>query len=147
MVMTNAQEAGPARGQKSAATASTRQDQPQARRNVEAQAGSAGAPAIVLRLVGEMFDLACEGALPPRTAQKRPECHIRQIAMYLCRVVLSMPYQQIAAALGRDRTTVIHGCAVVEDRRDMPAYDGFVERCERCVRAVFATDREDRDER
>lgn len=92
---------------------------------------------IVELLVGELFDLACQGSLPRETAVRRPECHIRQISMYLCRVVLSMPYQHIARGLNRDRTTVIHGCAVIEDRRDNPAYDAFVDRCERCVRAIF----------
>ena len=94
-------------------------------------------PHIVELLVSELFDLACEGNLPRETAARRPKCHIRQISMYLCRVVLSMPYQKIASGLGRDRATVIHGCAVVEDRRDNPAYDAFVDRCERCVRAIF----------
>jgi hypothetical protein len=58
--------------------------------------------------------------------------------MYLCHVVLSVPYQTIGRSFGRDRSTVVHACAVVEDRRDDPGYDLFVERCERCVNAVFA---------
>ena len=70
---------------------------------------------------------------------RRPQCHIRQISMYLCRVVLSLSYGAIGRALGRDRSTVVHACAAVEDRRDDRAYDVFVERCERCVLAVFAS--------
>ena len=92
---------------------------------------------IVERLVGELFALGCQGVLPRGTRERRPDCHIRQITMYLCRVVLSMRYQHIAQAVGRDRSTVIHGCAAVEDRRDMAAYDVFIDRCEGCVRAVF----------
>ncbi|MBW3098640.1 hypothetical protein KY465_15250 [Pseudohoeflea sp. DP4N28-3] len=76
--------------------------------------------------------------LPHSVTRQRPQCQVRQIAMYLCRVALSMSYQSIARALQRDRSTVIHGCAVVEDRRDHPAYDAFLDSCERCVRAVFA---------
>ena len=97
---------------------------------------------VVEGLVSELFDLACQGPLPYQLAERRPRCHARQITMYLCRVVLSMTYQQIALAVGRDRSTVIHGCAAVEDRRDVLAYDGFIERCERCVRAVFTPDGE-----
>ena len=78
---------------------------------------------VVERLVGELFALGCQGVLPRGTRERRPDCHIRQITMYLCRVVLSMRYQHIAQAVGRDRSTVIHGCAAVEDRRDMAAYD------------------------
>jgi DnaA-like protein len=97
---------------------------------------------VVERLVDELFDLACQGPLPYALSERRPRCHARQITMYVCRVVLSMPYQQIASALGRDRSTVIHGCAAVEDRRDLTVYDGFIDRCERCVRAVFSIDGE-----
>lgn len=93
---------------------------------------------VVLRLVTELFEAALEREFASGVAQRRPRCHMRQIAMYLSHVVLSVPYRTIARAFGRDRTTVVHACAVVEDRRDDLGYDRFVERCERCVIAVFA---------
>lgn len=93
---------------------------------------------VTWRLVAELFAAACERDLPEGVARRRPRCHMRQIAMYLSHVVLSVPYQGIATAFGRDRTTVVHACAVVEDRRDDAGYDHFVEQCERCVKAVFA---------
>ncbi len=93
---------------------------------------------VTWRLVAELFAAACERDLPEGVARRRPRCHMRQIAMYLSHVVLSVPYQGIATAFGRDRTTVVHACAVVEDRRDDAGYDRFVEQCERCVKAVFA---------
>jgi len=93
---------------------------------------------VTWRLVSELFAAACERDLPEGAARRRPRCHIRQIAMYLSHVVLSVPYQNIATAFSRDRTTVMHACSVVEDRRDDAGYDRFVERCERCVKAVFA---------
>ena len=93
---------------------------------------------VVWRLVTELFAMAGDRDLPEGTAQRRPRCHMRQIAMYLSHVVLSVPYRTIAIAFGRDRTTVVHACSVVEDRRDDTGYDRFVERCERCVEAVFA---------
>jgi hypothetical protein len=93
---------------------------------------------VVWRLVSELFDAACARDLPPGVARRRPGCHMRQIAMYLSHVVLSVPYRTIAKAFGRDRSTVMHACAVVEDRRDDIGYDRFVERCERCVNAVFS---------
>lgn len=93
---------------------------------------------VVWRLVCELFDAAFEPELSlSPMARRRPRCHMRQIAMYLSHVVLSVPYGTIAVAFGRDRSTVAHSCAVVEDRRDDKAYDRFVERCERCVNAVF----------
>lgn len=92
---------------------------------------------IVWRLVAQLFAMACERDLPEGPARRRPRCHIRQVAMYLSHVVLSVPYAAVGAAFGRDRTTVVHACAVVEDRRDDRAYDRFVEQCERCIEAVF----------
>ncbi|MDF1607301.1 helix-turn-helix domain-containing protein [Hoeflea sp. YIM 152468] len=93
---------------------------------------------VVWRLVRELFTAACDRDLPDGTARRRPHCHMRQIAMYLSHVVLSVPYQTIARAFDRDRSTVSHACSVIEDRRDDPGYDRFVERCERCIIAVFA---------
>lgn len=93
---------------------------------------------VTWRLVAQLFAQACERDLPEGAARRRPRCHMRQIAMYLSHVVLSVPYQTIATAFGRDRTTVMHACAVVEDRRDDAGYDRFVEQCERCIKAVFA---------
>ncbi|MEM5493966.1 helix-turn-helix domain-containing protein [Hoeflea sp. AS16] len=93
---------------------------------------------VTWRLVAELFAAACERDLPAAAARRRPRCHMRQIAMYLSHVVLSVPYQTIATAFGRDRTTVMHACSVVEDRRDDAGYDRFVEQCERCISAVFA---------
>lgn len=94
---------------------------------------------VTRRLVGELFELACMGQVLDLGPGRRPQCHIRQLSMYLCRVVLSLSYGAIGRALGRDRSTVVHACAAVEDRRDDRAYDAFVERCERCVLAVFAS--------
>tara|TARA_R110002020_G_scaffold39991_9_gene118353 strand:+ start:1812 stop:2390 length:579 start_codon:yes stop_codon:yes gene_type:complete len=93
---------------------------------------------IVWRLMAELFAMAGERDLPGSAAVRRRGCHVRQIAIYLSHVVLSVPYRTIAVAFGRDRTTVVHACAVVEDRRDDIGYDRFVERCERCIEAVFA---------
>lgn len=93
---------------------------------------------VIWRLVAELFATACERELPEGAARRRPRCHMRQIAMYLSHVVLSVPYRTIAIAFSRDRTTVMHACSVVEDRRDDDGYDRFVEQCERCIEAVFA---------
>ena len=40
----------------------------------------------------------------------------RQIAMYLCREIISSPYKNIGKALGnRDHTTVMHGIEKIEN--------------------------------
>jgi chromosomal replication initiation ATPase DnaA len=50
----------------------------------------------------------------------------RQLAMYLAHVILQESMPAIGAAFGRDRTTVSHACALIEDRRDDPAFDAMV---------------------
>lgn len=51
----------------------------------------------------------------------------RQVAMYVAAVGFGMSYGRVAAALGRDRSTVQHACRVVEERRDDPAFDTWVD--------------------
>ena len=70
-----------------------------------------------------------------RDGRRRATNHVRQIAMSLPRR-LFRPDDEVAEAFGRDRTTVRHACRVVEDRRDDPAYDGFVAIVERIACAV-----------
>ena len=65
--------------------------------------------------------------------------HVQQIAMYVCHVALRLTMTDIARGFGRDRTTVAHACARVEDRRDMKAFDDLVGAVERVVDTVFAS--------
>lgn len=59
----------------------------------------------------------------------------RQVAMYLAHVVGRIEYAEVGRLFGRDRTTVKHACAVIEDLRDNAKFDrtmdlleGIVER-------------------
>lgn len=54
----------------------------------------------------------------------------RQLAMYLTHVVLQESFTAIGLAFGRDRTTVSHACALIEDMRDDPHFDAEVSRLE-----------------
>jgi hypothetical protein len=47
----------------------------------------------------------------------------RQLAMYLTHVGFGLTLTEVGACFERDRTTVRHACALVEDRRDQPAFD------------------------
>ena len=48
----------------------------------------------------------------------------RAFAMYLAHVTLALSYSEVGRHFGRDRTTVSHACARIEDARD----DGRVDR-------------------
>lgn len=47
----------------------------------------------------------------------------RQTAMYLANVAFGLGYAQVGAGFGRDRTTVRHACAKIEDARDCAGFD------------------------
>jgi chromosomal replication initiation ATPase DnaA len=47
----------------------------------------------------------------------------RQTAMYLAHVHLGLSLSEVGRNFGRDRTTVAHACACVEDRRDDPRFE------------------------
>jgi len=92
---------------------------------------------IVRMIVGEMLML-----IGPAEASGR-DCrfalsHIQQMSFYVCHVVLQLTMTEIGQAVGRDRTTVGHACARVEDRRDDQAYDRLIAAIERVIGNVFA---------
>ena len=47
----------------------------------------------------------------------------RQAAMYLAHVHFGLTLSQVGRNFGRDRTTVAHACARIEDSRDDPTVD------------------------
>jgi len=91
---------------------------------------------VVRQVTAEMVMLVGE-RVPLRRDRRRTSCHVRQISMYVCHVVLQISLTDIGHSFGRDRTTVGHACNVVEDRRDDPAFDDFVASLERVVTSVF----------
>jgi len=52
----------------------------------------------------------------------------RQLAMYLMHVEYGRLYADVGRFFGRDRTTVSHACALIEDLRDDSAFDAMLER-------------------
>lgn len=63
--------------------------------------------------------------IPPNTLRatrrgRAPAAQARQTAMYLAHVVFGLTFTRVGSCFGRDRTTVRHACAVIEDRRDDP---------------------------
>ena len=72
---------------------------------------------------------------PGRTGES--VSRVRQIAMYVCHVALQMRMTTIGEGFGRDRSTVAHACAVVEDRRDDRDFDEFVAAIERIALLAF----------
>ena len=92
--------------------------------------------AVVRMIAGEMVFLT-GGRVPDGRNRRFAISHIQQIAIYVCHVVLQLTMTDIAVAFGKDRTTVGHACARVEDRRDDGAYDALIGSVERIVNSIF----------
>lgn len=60
----------------------------------------------------------------------------RQVAMYLAHVGFGMSLARVAAAFGRDRSTVAHACHLVEDLRDNDEFDAWMARLESGIEVV-----------
>jgi len=74
------------------------------------------------RTAGILFEVPVQDIRAPRRCAART-AFARQVAMYLAHVVFGLSLTEVGILFGRDRTTVAHGCAVVEDRRDDPVFD------------------------
>ena len=98
------------------------------------ETGGAGAPQdwfafTARRLVAKEFGVA-ESALARPGRCAAPIAFARQAAMYMAHVAYQLSYQEVADAFGRERTTVAHACAAVEDARDDPAMEDRLDRVE-----------------
>jgi chromosomal replication initiation ATPase DnaA len=64
------------------------------------------------------------------------EARARQFAVYLHHVALGASLSACARLFGRDRATVRHACAVIEEMRDDPLFDFAVDRLEQSLAAL-----------
>jgi chromosomal replication initiation ATPase DnaA len=60
----------------------------------------------------------------------------RQVAMYVASTGFGMSFSRVAAAIGRDRSTVAHACKLVEERREAPEFDRWLDALEQSVASV-----------
>ncbi len=79
----------------------------------------------VVKLVSEISNVPVELFFH----HSRCKSHIadaRQLAMYLLHVSLGNSMNEVGRFFGRDRTTVSHACARIEDKRDDLSFDEMV---------------------
>lgn len=62
---------------------------------------------------------------------------VRQIAMYVGHVALGLSMNEIGRGFGRDRTTVLYACHLIEDMRDDDDFDRIVSTMEKVATAAF----------
>jgi hypothetical protein len=78
------------------------------------------------------------GPSPQAAPTSRAAAFARQIAMYLAHVGFGIPMAAIGNAFGRDRTTVVHACHLIEDRRDEARFDDLLDHLEQAAIALRA---------
>lgn len=74
-----------------------------------------------------------------RRNRRHAMSHMRQIALYVSHVALSLPMWQVAICFGRDQSTASLTCQQVEDRREDPGFDAFVTLVEEAVKPLLET--------
>jgi chromosomal replication initiation ATPase DnaA len=61
--------------------------------------------------------------------------------MYLAHVGFGLSMAEVGKAFGRDRTTVVHACHLIEDRRDERRFDDLLDQLEQAAVALHAAAR------
>lgn len=80
------------------------------------------------------------GILDHPTRGRSRVAFARQVAMYLAHISFGMTLTTVGQAFRRDRTTVAHACALVEDARDDPEIDRTLELLEAIVKRLAKLD-------
>lgn len=82
------------------------------------------------RLAVGMVEYALSLAPNSVLEQKRgtaSTAYARQLAMYAVYVGFGISLARVAGAFGRDRSTVAYACHQIEDKRDDPALDSWLD--------------------
>lgn len=95
----------------------------------------------MIDIAAALFDIPSKELRRPGRAT-REIVRIRQIAMYVSHVALAISQGEVGRGFGRDRTTVLHACRIVEDMRDDREFDSIVAVTERVALAVFGQEGE-----
>jgi hypothetical protein len=72
-----------------------------------------------------------------------PVARVRQVAMYVAHCVLGLSMSEVGRGFGRDRTTVLHACHLIEDMRDDREFDSIILLTERIAVAALKSRVED----
>ncbi len=90
----------------------------------------------MIDIVAALFNVSGrELRRPGRTALD--VARVRQVAMYVAHVTLGLSMAEVGKGFGRDRTTVLHACHLIEDMRDDTDFDRIVTTTERVAEAAF----------
>jgi hypothetical protein len=86
--------------------------------------------------VAAVFEVGIEELRAPTRGSART-AFARQVAMYIAHVGCGVSLTEVGLLFERDRTTVAHGCSLIEDRRDDPGFDHLLDHLEHAVSALI----------
>jgi len=90
----------------------------------------------VLDILSALFNVSGrELRQPGRTSTSISR--VRQIGMYVTHVNMGLSMAEVGRGFGRDRTTVMHACHLIEDMRDDAEFDQIVRMTERITAIAF----------
>lgn len=95
---------------------------------------------VIEAAIGDVFGVP-HADISQASRGKAPVALARQAAMYLAHVSCGLCLTDVGRIFARDRTTVAHACAVIEDRRDDPVFDRALELLEWIVPTLVGCDR------
>ncbi|MDR3475222.1 MAG: helix-turn-helix domain-containing protein [Devosia sp.] len=102
-----------------------------ARRTGRRALADSGAAAVLARVSEDRSVSLLELLQPSRGPAE--VAHARQLAMYLVHTLLGRTLTEVGTLFGRDRSTVAHACALIEDERERAEFDQAVGRLEAAI--------------
>lgn len=91
--------------------------------------------ALAARLAASASGVAAADVVSSRRSSRRVST-ARQIGMYLAHTTAGLSLTKVAAYYGRDRTTAVHACRLIEDRRDDRKFDAELTELEDLLCAI-----------
>lgn len=93
--------------------------------SVDARARDEAAARLAAGLASYALGVPLDDIVKPRRGSSGA-AFARQVAMYLCHVGFELSLARVAAAFGRERSTVAHACHVIEDKREDETFDDWI---------------------
>jgi hypothetical protein len=90
---------------------------------------------LAARLSATHFELA-QAAVTATSRGSRRISRARHVAIYLAHVTLGLPLVLVASQFRRDRSTAAYACRLVEDLRELPAFDAALATLEFAAKAA-----------
>jgi hypothetical protein len=94
-------------------------------------------PTAAARLAAGIAGYALDGAREEIIKDERRSAQVafaRQVAAYLSHIAYEWSLSRVASVFGRDRSTMAHACHMIEDRREEPQFDLWINALETMLR-------------